>query len=366
MSGAAGWSNQASVVTDYEEHAPPELEKTCREILRDVNEKVGETHGQDIADNSGLEKKDVFSTHFLGYVEFGRVQIAGNHYAIRTWSTAECRQCGTSGYLRSTFSKAKDRSRTTCSFLQRIRLEAVKIMAAERDLDFQAREVIAAFPKDMSFEKFKSNRRGVMRLQCSSDAFHAMSCAERIKNKGNDYFRQGLMDRAQHMYNASLLFVPSPTALLNLAAVMNERCDSMETLSICDRIEAMEPIMVLSSARKAKMLYRRAIALKSMAKQAHHMVSEIDKARHDMKRAVRLDPKNSNMMAELVVLKNLATLSRPELKDALEEFPSYRDHRSTSPALTETILAMKEVALLINDHQPASFPYMTEQPPQYH
>ncbi|KAJ7573482.1 hypothetical protein C8J56DRAFT_903286 [Mycena floridula] len=363
MSGAAGWSNQASVVTDYEEHAPPELEKTCRDILRDVNEKVGETHGQDIADNSDLEKKDVFSTHFLGYVEFGRVQIAGNHYVIRTWSTADSVAFDTAFFIPSSmYTKDSIFSKPLIFFSLDPNVPACwkkYFQAAER-------EVIAAFPKDMSFEKFKSNRRGVMRLQCSSDAFHAMSCAERIKNKGNDYFRQGLMDRAQHMYNASLLFVPSPTALLNLAAVMNDRCDFMETLSICDRIEAMEPVMVLSSARKAKMLYRRAIALKSMAKQAHHMVSEIDKARHDMKRAVRLDPKNSNMMAELVVLKNLATLSLPELKDALEEFPSYRDHRSTSPALTETILAMKEVALLINDHQPASFPYMTEQPPQYH
>ncbi|KAJ7598063.1 hypothetical protein C8J56DRAFT_1109654 [Mycena floridula] len=199
--------------------------------------------------------------------------------------------------------------------------------AAEIDLVTQAQEASDEF----TFEKFIFNRHFIMSFHGFADVFAAMSAAEMVKNKGNDYFHQGIMRGAEHMYKASLHMVPSPTPLLNLTAIMNRECDFKRTVSMCSRIEAMEPTMILAPPRKAKMLYRRAIAFKCLAKEVEDKSTGIADALRDLKEAVRLYPKDTEIAAELVTLQHLSTLSELELNEALQKLPNYRNYYPDGP-----------------------------------
>ncbi|KAF7968158.1 hypothetical protein HWV62_31740 [Athelia sp. TMB] len=133
------------------------------------------------------------------------------------------------------------------------------------DADMNSRDSLLGRPKASVLKE----RREVLENMGIKNEFDAILSAEAQKERGNMYFRQGRVGRANALYFCSMTTSPLPSTFLNLAAVSLKQHMWLTAVMFCTRALAFKEVM--QPATVAKTLYRRAVARRLLSHEGKYL-----------------------------------------------------------------------------------------------
>ncbi|EPQ52122.1 hypothetical protein GLOTRDRAFT_95785 [Gloeophyllum trabeum ATCC 11539] len=252
------------------------------------------------------------------FVTLANFLIWGGAFALP--SRADQTANGTLGHL-SSYSEFTSQATWTCSSEERHQLmyffnvpqdasDEWRMLFENLDADMCSDEYLLGRPKEL-VRKQKLDQMATCSITNDFDAvLSAEAIRERSWAQGNEYFRQGMVGRAQVMYLAALAFAPLPLVMLNLAAVMLKQ----KMLGVTFPGNYTSGLLHRDET-KTKAYYRRAVARRLLSHEGKHLRQALE----DITNALILSLADAQIAEEKRRIEGMLTQPLPQLKRMIEQ-----------------------------------------------